>query len=106
MWGIWPKEKPYPFSHPVVSSAGPVIKSSKGVDRAADRSAEFQKGIDRTVIRIPNPVSCECQSMTSSICDVTGSREPGKVAEETDMASDLYPGETSEFWEIEFNELS
>ena len=63
------KERPYSFCQPVVSSAEPahrLLETNTSVVKGAVLSANFkQKGVDKSMIKIADPVMYDDQPMTS-----------------------------------------
>ena len=77
------KERLYPFCQPVVSSAEPahrLLESNTSVVKVAVLSANFkrgvdhQKGVDKSMIKIADPVMYNDQPMTSETPVVAGSK--------------------------------
>ena len=100
------KERLYPFCQPVVSSAEPahrLLESNTSVVKVADLSAIFkrgvnhQKGVDKSMIKIADPVMYDDQPMSSEAPVVAGSKSVKK-----DPGLDI--GDITKFWEIESNE--
>ena len=78
------KERPYPFCQPAVSSAEPahrLLESNTSVVKVADLSAFFkrgvdhQKGVDKSMLKIADPVMHDDQPMSSELLVVKVSRK-------------------------------
>ena len=90
----------------MVSSAEPVhewFDSKTSVNKIADMSAEYQEGVDGSMIRSSNLVTCKGQPVTSDGLAVNGSssKELESVMKGMNTTSDLDPGDITKFWEIE-----